>query len=118
MLASLNHPNIATLYGYERDGDMTFLVMELIEGETLAHQLDRGALPWQEALPLFLQIARGLEAAHERGVVHRDLKPSNVEVSDGRTAKLLDFGLAAATRTAIRRPPPPRPCRRASHAPA
>jgi serine/threonine-protein kinase len=94
MLASLNHPNIATLYGYERDGDATFLAMELVEGETLAHQLGRGPLPWQEALPLFLQIARGLEAAHERGVVHRDLKPSNVEISDGRTAKLLDFGLA------------------------
>ncbi len=71
LLASLNHPAIATLYGFEDD----FLVMELVEGETLAERIARGPIPIDEALPLFAQITEGLEAAHEKGVIHRDLKP-------------------------------------------
>src|SRR4029079_17416311 len=94
VLASLNHPNIATLYGFEVDGDRRFLVMELVEGETLADRIERGPLPEHEALPIFAEVARGLAAAHERGVVHRDLKPSNVELVRGGGVKVLDFGLA------------------------
>ena len=96
MLASLNHPNVATLYGFETAGDNHFLVMELIEGETLADRLERGPIGQAEALPIFLDVARGLAAAHEKGVVHRDLKPSNVEISDHGPVKVLDFGLAKA----------------------
>jgi len=96
VLASLNHPNIATLHGFERDGDKQFLVMELVEGETLADRIKRGAIPLDEALPLFLQIAQGLEAAHEKGVIHRDLKPANIKVTDDGQVKILDFGLAKA----------------------
>ena len=96
VLASLNHNNIATLHGFEKEGDTSFLVMELVEGETLADRINRGAIPVDEALPLFLQIAEGLEAAHEKGVIHRDLKPANIKVSDDGRVKILDFGLAKA----------------------
>ncbi len=96
VLASLNHNNIATLYGFEKEGDTSFLVMELVEGETLAERIQRGAMPIDEALPLFLQIAEGLEAAHEKGVIHRDLKPANIKITDDRQVKILDFGLAKA----------------------
>ena len=96
VLASLNHPNVATLHGFETDGDTSFLVMELVEGETLADRIARGPIPVDEALPVFLQIAEGLEAAHEKGVIHRDLKPANVKVKPDGTVKLLDFGLAKA----------------------
>ncbi len=96
VLASLNHPNIASLHSFERDGDTSFLVMELVEGETLADRIKRGAIPIDEALPLFLQIAEGLEAAHEKGVIHRDLKPANIKVTDDGQVKILDFGLAKA----------------------
>ena len=96
LLASLNHNNIATLHGFEKDGDTSFLVMELVEGETLADRIKRGAIPVDEALPLFLQIAEGLEAAHEKGVIHRDLKPANIKVTDDGKVKVLDFGLAKA----------------------
>ena len=82
VLASLNHNNIATLYGFESEGDQQFLVMEVVEGETLADHIARGPIPLEEAIPLFLQIAEGLEAAHEKGVVHRDLKPANIKVGD------------------------------------
>ncbi len=95
-LASLNHNNIATLYGFEKEGDTSFLVMELVEGETLAERIKRGTIPVDEALPLFLQIAEGLEAAHEKGVIHRDLKPANIKVSEDGNVKILDFGLAKA----------------------
>jgi serine/threonine protein kinase len=99
LLASLNHPNVATLHGAERDGDTHFLVMELVEGETLADRISRGALPVAEAIDVFVQIAEGLAAAHESGVIHRDLKPANIKLTgeeDRRRVKILDFGLARA----------------------
>ena len=96
VLASLNHTNIATLFGIERDGDTLYLVMELVEGETLAERIARGAIPAAEAVPVFLQIAEGLDAAHEQGVIHRDLKPANIKVAPDGHVKILDFGLAKA----------------------
>jgi Tol biopolymer transport system component len=96
VLASLNHPNIATLHGLEEVGDSTLLEMELVPGETLAERIDRGAMPPSETLPIFKQIAQALEAAHERGIIHRDLKPSNVKVTPEGRVKVLDFGLAKA----------------------
>ena len=96
VLASLNHKNIASLHAFEREGDIGFLVMELVEGETLADRIARGSIPVDEALPLFVQIAEGLEAAHEKGVIHRDLKPANIKVSEEGNVKILDFGLAKA----------------------
>lgn len=96
LLASLNHPNIATLHGFEAEGATNFLVMELVEGETLSDRITRGPVPVEEAIPLFLQIAEGLEAAHDKGVIHRDLKPGNVKVSGEGHVKVLDFGLAKA----------------------
>ena len=98
LLASLNHVNIATLFAFETADEVSFLVMELVEGETLAERIERGAVPADETLRIFRQIALGLEAAHERGVVHRDLKPGNVKLGpSGREVKILDFGLAMAT---------------------
>jgi serine/threonine-protein kinase len=114
-LAALNHPNVATVHGFEvavpkatREtapstagrGDagpppgIPFLVMELVDGETLADRIQRGPVPLAEALALLRQIAEGLEAAHDRGIVHRDLKPANVKVTPGGRVKILDFGLA------------------------
>jgi len=94
VVASLNHPNIAALYGVEDSGDVPLLVLELVTGETLAERLASGPLPLGVALAVCRQIAQGLEAAHERGVVHRDLKPSNVKLSPEGKVKILDFGLA------------------------
>ena len=94
LLASLNHPNIATLHGLEEHEGQSYLVMELVEGESLAGVLSRGALPVDEALPIALQIAKALETAHEHGIVHRDLKPANVMVDPNGIVKVLDFGLA------------------------
>jgi serine/threonine protein kinase/Tol biopolymer transport system component len=96
LLASLNHPNIAAIYGLEQAEGKRFIVMELVEGESLAQRLSKGALPLDEALGICRQIAEGLEAAHEKGVIHRDLKPANVMVSEGDKVKILDFGLAKA----------------------
>ncbi|HVR41907.1 MAG TPA: protein kinase, partial [Thermoanaerobaculia bacterium] len=93
-LGTLTNPHIAVLYGLERTETQRFLVMELVEGETLESRLAYGALPVDEALNLALQIACGLEAAHQNGIVHRDLKPSNVMIDDKGAVKLLDFGLA------------------------
>ncbi len=93
-LASLNHPNIAAIYGLERSGATTALVMELVDGPTLSDRILEGPIPIEETLAIAKQIAEALEAAHENGIVHRDLKPANVKVrSDGRV-KVLDFGLA------------------------
>ncbi len=96
VLASLNHPNIAAIYGLEQADGKRFLVMELVEGETLAQRISKGALPIAEALPIAQQIAEALEAAHEQGIIHRDLKPANIKVRDDGTVKVLDFGLAKA----------------------
>jgi serine/threonine protein kinase/tetratricopeptide (TPR) repeat protein len=96
VLASLNHPRIAAIYGLEETGGAEALVLELVEGETLAERIARGAVAPEEALPVALQIAEGLEYAHERGVVHRDLKPANVKITPEGKVKVLDFGLAKA----------------------
>jgi eukaryotic-like serine/threonine-protein kinase len=95
-LASLNHPNIAQIYGLERSPGTTALVMELVEGPTLADRIAQGPIPVEEALPIARQIADALEAAHEQGIIHRDLKPANVKVRSDGTVKVLDFGLAKA----------------------
>jgi serine/threonine protein kinase len=81
LLATLNHPGIATLHGLEEAQGKRFLVMELVEGETLADRIDRGTIPYDDALLLFHQVAEALEAAHEKGVVHRDLMPANIQVT-------------------------------------
>ena len=96
LLASLNHQNIAQVYGFEDAGGHHGLLMELVEGETLADRIGRGALPLDEALAIAKQIAEALEAAHERGIIHRDLKPANVKAREDGTVKVLDFGLAKA----------------------
>jgi eukaryotic-like serine/threonine-protein kinase len=96
VLASLNHPNIAAIYGLDEMGDTLFLVLELVEGEDLAQRLTRGAIPPGEALAIARQIATALEEAHEKGIVHRDLKPANVKLTPDGKVKVLDFGLAKA----------------------
>ena len=96
-LASLNHPHIAAIYGFEKSSGMHALVMELVEGEDLSQRIAGGAIPIDEALPIARQISEALEAAHELGIVHRDLKPANVKVRSDGTVKVLDFGLAKAS---------------------
>src|ERR671913_1635749 len=102
LLAALNHPNIAHIHGFEESPGkagqtgVRALVMELVEGSTLAERLAEGPLPLDEALPIARQIAEALEAAHELGIIHRDLKPANVKVRPDGTVKVLDFGLARA----------------------
>jgi len=97
MLAALNHPNIATIHGLEQSGHTSYLVMELVSGETLAERVKRdGAVPVEESLAICKQIAEALEAAHEKGIIHRDLKPANVKVTPEGKVKVLDFGLAQA----------------------
>jgi serine/threonine protein kinase/Tol biopolymer transport system component len=96
LLASLNHPNIAAIYGLEESDKTNFLVLELVQGETLADQIKKGPIPVEESLKLALQIAEALEAAHEKGVIHRDLKPANIKVTLDGKVKVLDFGLAKA----------------------
>src|SRR5712692_2743407 len=97
MLASLNHPNIAAIYGLEEDAGRNYLVMELVPGETLAQRVKReGPVPVEEALAIAKQIAEALEAAHEKSIIHRDLKPANVKVTPEGKVKVLDFGLAKA----------------------
>src|SRR4029453_9775216 len=94
--ASLNHPNIAAIFGLEESNGVRALVLELVDGPTLADRIAPGAIPLDEALPIARQIAVALEAAHEQGIIHRDLKPANVKVREDDTVKVVDFGLAKA----------------------
>src|SRR5438552_1073808 len=94
LLASLSHPHIGAIYGFEESPDLTCLVLEIIEGPTLAERLDRGPLPIAETLHLARQIADALQAAHEKGIIHRDLKPANIKITGDGTVKVLDFVLA------------------------
>src|SRR5262245_32485502 len=96
LLASLNHPGIAAIFAFEKREPLSCLVMELVEGATLADRLAERAIPLDEALPIARQIAEALAAAHEQGIVHRDLKPANIKVRPDGTVKVLDFGLAKA----------------------
>jgi serine/threonine-protein kinase len=102
VLASLNHPNIAAIYGVEQRA----LVMELVPGQTLAERIAQGPMPVEEALPLAIQIAEALEYAHERGVIHRDLKPANIKITPADCVKVLDFGLAKAFSADVSQPDP------------
>src|ERR1700681_4015386 len=95
-LAALNHPNIGGIYGFEESSTMLALVMELVEGPTLADRIAQGPIPVEDALPIMKQITEALEYAHDRGIVHRDLKPANIKVKPDGTVKVLDFGLAKA----------------------
>jgi Tol biopolymer transport system component len=95
-LAALNHPNIASIYGFEESSSMLALIMELVEGPTLAERIKVGPLPIEDALPIFKQITEALEYAHDRGIVHRDLKPANIKTKPDGAVKVLDFGLAKA----------------------
>jgi serine/threonine protein kinase len=96
ILASLNHPGIATLYGVERYDGTPVLAMEVVEGETLSDRLHRGPLPLKDALRIGQQVAEAIAAAHEQGILHRDLKPANIRLTRDGRAKVLDFGLARA----------------------
>ncbi len=96
VLAALNHPNIAAIYGLEKTAHLTALVMELVEGDDLSERIARGAIPVAEVLPIAKQLADALEAAHEQGIIHRDLKPANIKLRADGTVKVLDFGLAKA----------------------
>ncbi len=99
VLASLNHPNIGAIYGFEESGATKALVLELVEGPTLADRIKQGPISIDEALPIARQIAEALEAAHEQGIIHRDLKPANIKLRPDGTVKVLDFGLAKAFQT-------------------
>src|SRR5439155_14951062 len=96
LLASLNHPHIAHIHGLEESSGVRALVMELVEGPTLADRIAQGPIPLAEALVIAKQVADALEAAHEQGIIHRDLKPANIKVREDGTVKVLDFGLAKA----------------------
>ena len=98
VLATLSHPNIATIYGFEHLDGSPYLVLERVDGQTLAGRLQRGAISVEEAVGIATQIVAGLEEAHGKGVVHRDLKPSNVMLTPDGRVKLVDFGLAKTTR--------------------
>ena len=92
MLASLNHPHIGAIYGVEQSDGVPALILELVEGPTLADRLAQGPIPLTESLGIARQIAEALEAAHERGIVHRDLKPANIKITPDGIVKVLDFG--------------------------
>ncbi|MEP7027480.1 MAG: protein kinase [Candidatus Eisenbacteria bacterium] len=109
-IAALNHPNVATIYGFEEPAaGALFLVLEKVEGESLAERLERGALPIEESLRVCAQVAEALEVAHERGVIHRDIKPGNVMLGPRGLVKVLDFGLAEDTRASTSVTPAPGP---------
>ncbi len=95
-ISQLNHPSICTLYDVGEQNGVDFIVMEYIEGETLAERIAAGPIPVNEAIPVLLQIAEGLEVAHEKGIIHRDLKPANIKIGPDGKPKILDFGLAKA----------------------
>src|SRR3989442_11794673 len=99
VLASLNHPHIACIYDLAEIGECRFLVLELVEGETLADRLTRGPTPIDESLAIAKQVAEALEAAHEKGIIHRDLKPANIKLTPEGSVKVLDFGLAKIRET-------------------
>src|SRR5499433_2861341 len=96
LLASLNHPNIAGIYDIQEAQSTRYLVLELVEGETLPDRIARGPIPVEETLGIALQICEALEVAHDKGIIHRDLKPSNVKLTPDGKVKVLDFGLAKA----------------------
>src|SRR5262250_3310146 len=96
VLASLNHPNIAAIYDFQEASGSWFLILELIEGETLADRIAHGPIPVEESLGIAKHTCAALEAAHEKGIIHRDLKPANVRITPDGTVKVLDFGLAKA----------------------
>ena len=102
LLAALNHPNIAAIYGVAEAGSDRGLVLEYVEGPTLAERIRSGAIPLPEALGIARQIAEALDAAHRKGIIHRDLKPANIKVRGDGTVKVLDFGLRSSTRTVAR----------------
>ena len=101
VLASLNHPNIAAIYGFEEAGGVHMLALELVEGLTLADRIANGPIPLDEALPIARQVIDALESAHEQRIVHRDLKPANIKVRPDGAVKILDFGLAKALQPAM-----------------
>ena len=102
VLAALNHPHIAAIYGFEEGNGIDALVMELVGGPTLADRIERGPIPIEDALPIARQLAEALDAAHEQGIIHRDLKPENIKLTPDGTVKVLDFGLAKAVeRTSV-----------------
>ncbi len=103
VLASLNHPHIATIYDVGESGGGRFLALELVEGESLAERLTRGPMPLGESLRTGVQIARALEAAHAKGITHRDLKPANIQLTPAGDVKVLDFGLAKVATDASQR---------------
>ena len=94
VLASLNHPHIGAIYGFEDSGETHALVLELVEGDTLADRIAYGPIPVEDALPIARQICEALEAAHEQGIIHRDLKPANIKITRDGVVKVLDLGLA------------------------
>jgi len=105
VLAALNHPHIAAIYGFEESAGVPALVLELVEGPTLADRLRAGPIPIDETLPIAHQIVEALEAAHEQSIIHRDLKPGNIKLRPDGAVKILDFGLAKTLEPAVMRPP-------------